>query len=151
MANESISQLNPAESIAPGDLFPITQGSTGPGTGTTVKAQASLIRPSGRILVQWTGGAVVVNGVGYFCLQAPYAGQIVGVSALCPTGSFTLEVQLAGSPVGGLSAIAVSGALTETDATGTNEFTIGQTLGFTVSGATSSPTNAAIELLVNWT
>jgi hypothetical protein len=67
--SESISQLPAATSVASGDIIPMTQGSTGPGTGTTKYATAAQllaaavapiagtsIRTNGTAGPTWTAG-----------------------------------------------------------------------------------------------
>jgi len=58
--SESISQLPAATSVASGDIMPLTQGSTGPGTGTTRYGTVAQILASGGSVV--IGTTFRVNG-----------------------------------------------------------------------------------------
>lgn len=155
---ETISQLPAAVSVSTSDLLAATQGSTGPGTGTTNKLTIAQLltlvpnsRPYGRMLLQWTGGATVANGTYWFVANTPYAGTITSLDFLTGNGSFTADVQIGGVSVTGLSAVAVSSAtLSNAAATAANTFSAGAIITVIVTSAVSAPTNALLELNVTW-
>lgn len=151
----SISQLTPATSVGLGDELPLTQGSTGPGTGTTRRGTVQQVLGElptlGYLQLQWANGAVVGNGEAFFCLVAPYGGKIESLDTLCSIGSFVVtSVAIAGTPVTGLSGLTV-GAQANTLATGADTFLAGQPITVTIASASGSPSNAVLGLRVNWT
>jgi hypothetical protein len=108
-------------------------------------------RNSARPQIAWDAPAVVVNDTLFFVYDAPYAGVINSLTYFSTTGSFTVAVQIDGTPVTGLGAVAVSGATAQTaTATGANGFAAGDRISAVVSGATGSPTDALLSLNVTW-
>lgn len=147
----TISQLPAATEVNSTDLIAVTQNSTGPGTGVGRKAAFGLIRPNARMLLQWTSGAVVINGQCYFVMTAPYSGLITALAFVTGNGSFTATVINNGLGVTGLINVAVnSSVLASLPATGANEFAAGDYLGVSINAASGSPTQAVLELAVKW-
>jgi hypothetical protein len=103
------------------------------------------------MLLQWTSGAVVINGQSYFVMTAPYSGLITALAFVTGNGSFTATVINNGLGVTGLINVAVnSSVLTSLPATGANEFAAGDYLGVSINAASGSPTQAVLELAVKW-
>jgi hypothetical protein len=116
-----------------------------------VVATVTPARNSARPQIAWDAPAVVQNDTVYFVYDAPYAGAINSMTYFSTTGSFTVAVQIDGTPVTGLGAVAVSGATAQTaTATGANTFAAGDRISAVVSGATGSPTDALLSLNVTW-
>lgn len=159
---ETISQLPAASQVNPSDLLPLTQGSSGPGTGTTRSAPVSALateiatilnytdRNQARAQLQWSNNTVVYNGNAFFVYNAPYAGTINSLDYACTTGTFTAQVLIGGTPVTGLSAVAVSGTGANAAATGANTFAQGAQILVAISAASGSPTNAILALRLTW-
>lgn len=108
-------------------------------------------RTAVRMQAQWDVGSIVQNGTFYFCFDAPYAGLINSLKHVCGTGSFTLDVQINGVDVTGLSAVTPTSTPTTTNATGANAFSQGGTISGIISSASGSPTNALLSLNISWT
>jgi hypothetical protein len=108
-------------------------------------------RNAARLQLAWDTGAVVANDTVYFCWDAPYAGTINSMTYFTGAGSFSANVQIAGTSVTGLGAVAVSSATpATTSATAANTFTAGQRIGVVITAATGSPTDALLSLAVTW-
>ncbi len=102
--------------------------------------------------IQWITGAVVINDIGYFCWDPPYPGTINSLTYFTGSGSFTVAVQISGTPVTGLSAVTVSSpTAATTNATAANTFTAGQHIACVITGTTGSPTDVLLSLAVTWT
>ncbi len=102
---------------------------------------------------QWpsAGGVVLTDGFFWWAAKPPYGGTVDSLTYQTGVGSFTVEVDIAGTPVTGLSAVAVSSSTpTTTNATGANTFTAGQVISGTVTGATGSPSDVMLSLAVTW-
>lgn len=94
----------------------------------------------------WDNGLIVTNNTYYYALSAPYPGVINGLIAITGVGTFTANVQINGTSVTGLSSVAVTSTKTTTNATALNTFAAGDTLTVVITSATSSPTNAVLQL-----
>ena len=128
-----------------GLVVPLASGGTGATTTAGARAALGLVATS--VSLQWTGGAIVANGAYYFTIYAPYAGTINSLDYVVGTGSFTANVQIAGTSVTGLAAVSVASATqANTAATAANSFTAGQIISVVITAATSSPTNAILNL-----
>ena len=108
-------------------------------------------RTAVRMQAQWDVGSIVQNGTFYFCFDAPYAGIINSLKHVCNTGSFTLDTQINGVDVTGLSAVTPTSTPTVTPATANNAFAQGGTISGIISSAAGSPTNALLSLNITWT
>jgi hypothetical protein len=107
-------------------------------------------RNLGELLAQFVLGTIVGNGTFNFVYRAPYAGSVVGLDAETATGSFTLDVAINGTPVTGLSGVAITATPTSTAATGADTFSAGDKITGTISAASGSPTDAVLNLNVTW-
>jgi hypothetical protein len=115
-------------------------------TGGTLAA-----RRSARMQLQWVTGAVVTADTVYFAYDAPYPGVINSMTYFAGTGSFTIAVQISGTPVTGLGSVAVNSATpATTNATAANSFTAGQIIEGVISSPASSPTDVLLSLNVTW-
>jgi hypothetical protein len=111
-----------------------------PAARNTVKLQA-----------QWVTGAIVANDTVWLVYDAPYAGTINALTYFTGNGSFSVAIQINGTNVTGLSAVAVSSATPATaTASGANTFSAGQRITAVITSATSSPTDALLSLAVTW-
>ena len=128
------------------------------GTGQTALGASSFTaaggtlsaRRSARMQVQWVTGAVVTADTVWFVYDAPYAGTINSCTYFSDTGTFTAEVEIAGTGVTGLTSLSVSGTPTTTNATGANTFTAGQAITAVLTSPSGSPTDALLSLNVTW-
>jgi hypothetical protein len=129
------------------------------GTGATALGATSLAvsggtlvaRTGARMQLQWVTGAVVTNDTVYFAYDPPYPGTINSLTSFAGVGSFTLAVNIAGSPVTGLSAVTVNSPTpATTNASAANTFTAGQIIAGVITGAASSPTDVLLSLNVTW-
>lgn len=129
------------------------------GTGQTALGASSFTAAGGtlsarraaRLQAQWVTGAVVTNDTFYFAYDAPYAGVINSLTYFAGVGSFTLAVNIAGSPVTGLGALTVNSATpATTNATAANTFAAGQIISGAITSAASSPTDVLLSLNVTW-
>jgi len=129
------------------------------GTGATSLGATSLAvnggvlvaRTAARMQIQWVTGAVVTADTFYFAYDPPYPGTINSLTWFAGVGSFTLAVNIAGTPVTGLSAVNVNSATpTTTNATAANTFTAGQVIEGVVTSPSSSPTDVLLSLNVTW-
>jgi len=111
---------------------------------------AGTARTAGRMQAQWASGATVANDTIYFAYDVPYDGTINSLTHLCATGSFTVAVQINGTPVTGLGAVSPTSTPTTTNATAANTFTAGQRISGVITGTTGSPTDAVLSLNVTW-
>jgi hypothetical protein len=112
----------------------------------TVKA-----RNSASLQIQWVTGAVVTADTVYFAYVAPYAGTINSMTYFCNTGSYTVAVQINGTPVTGLGAINNnSGTPATTAATGANTFAAGAIIEGVITSPSGSPTDTLMSLSVTW-
>lgn len=129
------------------------------GTGATSLGASSfsldgavlVARNKGKLQLQWVNGAIVTADTAYFIYAVPYAGTINSMTYFCGTGSFTVAVQIAGTPVTGLSAISNNSATpATTNASGANTFTAGQIISAVPSSPSGSPTDALLILDITW-
>lgn len=111
---------------------------------------AAIARNVGELMAQFVLGAIVVNGTFHFSYKAPYPGTISSLNSVSTTGTFTIAVNINGSPVTGLSAVGVTSTPTTTSASGANTFAAGDDITGVISAAASSPTNAVLNLNVTW-
>jgi hypothetical protein len=121
--------------------------------GNTLTATAGAVTPrnAARMQLAWDTGAIVANDTVYFVYDAPYAGTINSMTYFTGAGSFTANVQIAGTSVTGLGAVTISSATPATaTATAANTFTIGQRIGVVITSTTGSPTDALLSLNVTW-
>jgi hypothetical protein len=126
-------------------------GPTGPAGPAGPPGTPATSRNAARMQLAWDTGALVANDTVYFCWDAPYGGTINSLTYFTGAGSFTCNVQIAGTSVTGLGAVAVSSATpTTTSATAANTFTAGQRIGVVITAATGSPTDALLSLNVTW-
>ena len=87
----------------------------------------------------------------WFCFKAPYNGTINSLTYFADTGSFTVEIEIAGTGVTGLTSVSVASATpATTNATALNTFTAGQAITAVVSSPSGSPTDALLSLSVTW-
>lgn len=107
-------------------------------------------RNKGALQAQFVLGTVAANGTFWFSYKAPYAGTIASLDAVIGTGSFTLAVEINGTAVTGLGAVAVSGIAANTPATALSTFSAGDTITGTISAATGGPTGGVLNLNVVW-
>lgn len=134
-----------------------TSGATGPTgpigpTGATGPSGSGGGGDAARMQLQWVTGAVVINGVIYFCWDPPFDGTINSLTYFVGNDSFTLEVDIAGSPVTGLSAVAVNSPTPiTTNATAANTFTAGQPVTGIITSTTGNPTQVLLSLNITWT
>lgn len=109
------------------------------------------IRNVGKLQAQWVSGAVVANGTVYLAFNTPYAGTINNLDYFAGNGSFIVAIQIEGVDVTGLSAVTVNSSTpANTAASGANTFSAGDTITAVISSATSSPTDALLNLNVTW-
>lgn len=134
-------------------------GATGPSGGPTGATGASgatgATGPSApnfvRMQLQWTSGATVQDDTTYFVFDPPYDGLINSLTYFTGSDSFTVAVQIAGTPVTGLSAVTVNSSTpATTNASGANAFTAGQPVACVVTGTTGTPTDVLLSLSVTW-
>jgi hypothetical protein len=127
-------------------------GATALGTSSFSLDGSTLVaRNKGKLQAQWVMGAVLTADTFYFAYSAPYGGTINSMTYLVGTGSFTVAVNIAGTPVTSLSAVTVNSATpATTNATGANTFTAGQIISGVVSSPSGSPTDALLILDVTW-
>jgi hypothetical protein len=134
--------------------LPVADGGTGQtalGASSFTAAGGTLsARRSARMQVQWVTGAVVTADTVWFVYDAPYAGTINSCTYFSDTGTFTAEVEIAGTGVTGLTSLSVSGTPTTTNATGANTFTAGQAITAVLTSPSGSPTDALLSLNVTW-
>jgi hypothetical protein len=108
-------------------------------------------RNSARLQAQWQNAAVVSDDTVWLCFDAPYSGTVNSMTYFTGNGSFTVAVQINGTPVTGLGAVAVSSATpATTNATAANVFTQGQRITAVITGSTGAPTDALLSLAVTW-
>lgn len=102
---------------------------------------------SSSVSLEWTNVAPVVNGTFYFTISAPYAGVINSMDVVTANGSFTANVQVAGTSVPGLSAVTVnSPTVVNVPAGSISGFAAGGVLSVVINNATGSPTGAVLSL-----
>ena len=108
-------------------------------------------RNTAKLQAQWVSGAVVANDTVWLVYDAPYAGTVQSLTYFTANGSFSVAIQINGTSVTGLGAIAVSSATPATaTATAANTFAAGQRITAVVTAATGSPTDALLSLAVTW-
>lgn len=108
-------------------------------------------RNKGAMMAQWVSGAIVANGTIYFAFKAPYAGTINSLDYVTGNGSFDVNIEINGTGVTSLTAVAVSSSTpANTAATGADTFSAGDTISGVISSATSAPTDAILNLNVTW-
>lgn len=124
------------------------------GGGLTLAAgvlSAPSARNTARLQAQWVTGAIVANDTVWLAYDAPYAGTVSSLTYFTGNGSFSVAIQINGTNVTGLSAVAVSSATpATTNATAANTFTAGQRITAVITAATGSPTDALLSLAVTW-
>ena len=145
-----------ADSTVPGPTGPAgaastVPGPTGPQGAQGVPGTPATSRNTARLQAQWVTGAIVANDIVWLAYDAPYAGTINALTYFTGNGSFTVAIQINGTNVTGLSAVAVSSATpATTNATAANVFTAGQRITAVITAATGSPTDALLSLAVTW-
>ena len=103
------------------------------------------------VQAQWVTGAIVANDTVWLAYDAPYNGTINALTYFTGNGSFSVAIQINGTNVTGLGAVAVSSATpATTNATAANTFTAGQRITAVITAATGSPTDALLSLAVTW-
>ena len=108
-------------------------------------------RNTAKLQAQWVSGAVVANDTVWLVYDAPYAGTVQSLTYFTGVGSFAVAIQINGTNVTGLGAIAVSSATPATaTASAANTFAAGQRITAVVTAATGSPTDALLSLAVTW-
>ena len=118
--------------------------------GWTQGVQQSL---AASLQAQWGGatGAVVVAGTIYFAFKAPYAGTINSLDFFTGQGSFVVSIAIGGTAVAGLSNVAVNSPTPTTlPALGANVFAQGQSITGIITSVAGTPTDALLNLNVNW-
>ena len=114
---------------------------------TTAFVKTSQVNRKIAITLQWTGGAVVANGTYYFTFNAPIPGTFNSLDYVTGNGSFTANIQIAGTSITGLSAVTVNNTTSaNTAATGSNTFTSGQQIAVVITNSTSNPTGAVLNM-----
>jgi hypothetical protein len=137
--------------LAPGTAGQVLQTGGAAANPSWATPAAATPRNAARMQAQWVSGAAVSNDTVYFVYDAPYNGTINSLTYFTGNGSFTVAVQINGTNVTGLSAIAVSSATPATaTATAANTFTAGQRITAVVTAATGSPTDAVLSLAATW-
>ena len=138
---------DPAEWVGP----PGPQGPTGATGPQGVPGTPATSRNTARLQAQWVTGAIVVNDTVWLAYDAPYNGTVNSLTYFTGNGSFSVAIQINGTNVTGLSAVAVSSATPATaTATAANTFTAGQRITAVITAATGSPTDALLSLAVTW-
>lgn len=129
-----------ADSTVPGPQGP--QGIQGiPGTS----------RNAARLQAQWQNAAVVSDDTVWLVYDAPYGGTINSLTYFTGNGSFVVSIQINGTPITGLGAIAVLSATpATTNASGLNTFAAGARITAVITGSTGSPTDALLSAAVTW-
>jgi hypothetical protein len=149
-----------AASPSTGAFTTLTSSTPSAGTNSTVVATTAFVRSvasTAGVSIQWTGGVIVTNSTYYFTISAPYAGTITSMDSYSGTGSFTANVQLIATITGtatsvtGLSAVSVTSTQTNTSATAANTFSATNVIQVIITSATSSPTNAVLNLRITKT
>lgn len=107
-------------------------------------------RNLGVLLAQFVLGTVVTNGTFHFAYKTPYGGTINSLNSVSATGTFSLAVNINGTPVTGLSAVGVTSTPATTNATGADTFAAGDDITGVISSASGGPTNAVLNLNVTW-
>jgi len=108
-------------------------------------------RNAARLQAQWQNAAAVSDDTVWLCFDTPYAGTVNSLTHFTGNGSFTVAIQINGTPVTGLGAVAVSSATPAiATATAANVFTQGQRITAVITGSTGSPTDALLSLAVTW-
>ena len=135
--------------------LPVADGGTGQtalGASSFTAAGGTLsARRSARLQIQWVTGATVTADTFYFAYDAPYAGVINSLTYFAGVGSFTLAVEISGTPVTGLGAVSVNSATpATTNATAANTFAAGQIIEGVITSPASSPTDVLLSLNVTW-
>ncbi len=114
-------------------------------------ASAPTPRDKARLQAQWQNAATVSDDTVWLCFDTPYAGTVNSLTYFTGSGSFTANIQINGTSVTGLGAVAVSSATpATTNATAANVFTVGQRITAVITGSTGSPTDALLSLAVTW-
>ncbi len=108
-------------------------------------------RNAARLQAQWQNTATVSDDTVWLAFDVPYSGTVTALTYFTGTGSFTVAIQINGTPVTGLGTVAVSSATpATTNATAANTFTQGQRITAVITGSTGSPTDALLSLAVTW-
>jgi hypothetical protein len=127
------------------------QGVTGPTGSQGVTGPTGPERSAVTMELQWTSGAIVSNDTVWFVYSPPYGGTINSLTYFVGTGSYSVDVKIAGSDVTGLTSISVDSATPATaNATAANTFSAGQAITAVITGATGSPTDSILSLNVTW-
>jgi hypothetical protein len=114
-------------------------------------ASAPTPRDKARLQAQWQNAATVSDDTVWLCFDTPYAGTVNSLTYFTGNGSFVVSIQINGTPVTGLGAVAVSSATpATTSATAANVFTAGQRITAVITGSTGAPTDALLSLAVTW-
>jgi hypothetical protein len=126
-------------------------GPTGPAGAGGATGPTGPQRTSVTMELQWTSGAIVTNDTVYFVYSPPYGGTINSLTYFTGAGSYTVDVNINGVGVGGLTGITVNSSSPATaNATSTRTFSAGQPITATTSSATSDPTDTMLVLSVTW-
>lgn len=108
-------------------------------------------RDSARLQAQWQNAAIVSDDTVWLCYDTPYPGTVNPLTYFTGTGSFTVNVQINGVSVTGLSAVVVSSSTPATAApSGANSFPEHARITAVITGSTGSPTDALLSLAVTW-
>jgi collagen type I/II/III/V/XI/XXIV/XXVII alpha len=132
-------------------------GATGPGITDALSDGGTYARKNGAWLgvgalafdIDFSQGAVAVNGAITLVRKSPFAFTINSLDYEVGSagGSFTVAVQIAGTPVTGLSAVAVSSATSaNAAATAARSVAVGQAVAVVISAVSGSPTGANLQL-----
>lgn len=128
---------------------PLPLASGGVGSATAAGARTNLGLAPIAVGVDFSLGAVVANGTITVIRKAPYAFTINSMDYEVGSagGSFTVAVQIAGTNVTGLSAVAVSSSSSSNAAaTAANSVAAGQAVTIVITSTTGSPTGANLQI-----
>jgi hypothetical protein len=126
------------------------------GSGNSVSISGSIAnitsRPYATMQAQWFQGAVVQNGTFYFTFSAPYSGTIKSLDWFTFNGtSFSLEIDINGVAVGGLSGLSIDTSTpNNTITSGINTFTAGAAITGVITNVSGSPTQTLLSLNIIW-
>lgn len=120
----------------------------GTGATTAALARTALALDRGAFSSDFSQGTIVANGTLILIRKSQFAGTITSLDYEVggAAGSFTVAIQINGTSVTGLSAVAVSSATSaNTASTAANTFAIGDKITAVISSVTGSPTGSNLQ------
>lgn len=150
MSNERISDIIPGTPPYGGATLVEIAIPAGGGNYSSRSALYSDLVPAtmrDQLTIDWDSNTQVAAGTAIALGSSQWASAtILSCYCLCVSGSFNVAIEINGTPVTGLGAVAVNGTPATSNATGGNTIATGNSVSVVISGVSGAPTTAVIQI-----